>query len=342
MKISPVSSLEVSGFTAFEHLELKFGPGINVFIGKNGTGKTHLLKLLYCACNITESRKTLSEKILNTFRPYEEGLGRLVRRRRGTTTAVVKVAGIGGNYSISFSNKSKKPSDAIEKNGSWMKKRIESAYIPVKEMLALAPGLQSLYDKREWVLEEIYYDVVAKALLPAIKGKPSPEREKLLDLVKRNMKGRAYSKGETFFLSERTAGNLEFTLVAEGYRKLALLYLLIQNGTLDKGNVLFWDEPEANLNPCLLGSILQILLELQRRGVQIFIATHHYVVLKELDLLKQPGDNVFYHSFFIDESSRSVKASTTDDFASIKENSILEAYMSLYDRELERTLGKKK
>ena len=29
-------------FTAFEKLDIEFSPGINVFIGENGTGKTHI------------------------------------------------------------------------------------------------------------------------------------------------------------------------------------------------------------------------------------------------------------------------------------------------------------
>lgn len=41
----------------------------------------------------------------------------------------------------------------------------------------------------------------------------------------------------------------EFNLVAEGIRKMVLLWQLVKNGTLEKGSVLFWDEPEANINP---------------------------------------------------------------------------------------------
>ena len=44
---------------------------------------------------------------------------------------------------------------------------------------------------------------------------------------------------------------IEFTLLAEGLRKLGLLWLLIRNGSLKPGAVLFWDEPETNLNPKL-------------------------------------------------------------------------------------------
>ena len=44
------------------------------------------------------------------------------------------------------------------------------------------------------------------------------------------------------------AANMEMPLVAEGWRKLAMLVRLIATGSLlDKG-CLFWDEPESNLN----------------------------------------------------------------------------------------------
>ena len=52
------------------------------------------------------------------------------------------------------------------------------------------------------------------------------------------MDGRVIVKQEEFFLKSRQ-GMLEFTLLAEGLRKLGLLWTLIQNGTLLNGFVLF-------------------------------------------------------------------------------------------------------
>ena len=49
-KHSPLTRIVLERFTAFEQLDLKLGPGINVFIGANGTGKTHLLKIAYAIC----------------------------------------------------------------------------------------------------------------------------------------------------------------------------------------------------------------------------------------------------------------------------------------------------
>ena len=71
---------------------------------------------------------------------------------------------------------------------------------------------------------------------------------------------------------------------------------LIQNGVLPKGSVLFWDEPETNLNPKLFGAVMDILLELQRDGVQMFMATHDYVILEEPELHKGKEDTVAFHS----------------------------------------------
>ena len=58
---------------------------------------------------------------------------------------------------------------------------------------------------------------------------------------------------------------------------------MIRNGLLERGTILLWDEPEANLNPQLYPLVVEILLELQKNGVQIFIATHNYNFAKYLE-----------------------------------------------------------
>ncbi len=41
-------SIKIENFTAFDSLEIQFSPGMNIFIGENGTGKTHVLKVTLC------------------------------------------------------------------------------------------------------------------------------------------------------------------------------------------------------------------------------------------------------------------------------------------------------
>lgn len=88
-------------------------------------------------------------------------------------------------------------------------------------------------------------------------------------------------KNGRFYLRS-ASGRLEIPLVAEGLRKLAMLARLIATGALlDKG-YLFWDEPEANLNPKLIKTIARTILHLAANGIQIFVATHSLFLLREL------------------------------------------------------------
>ena len=118
-----------------------------------------------------------------------------------------------------------------------------------------------------------------------------------------------------------------------------MLWLLISNGSLRPGAVLFWDEPETNLNPKLYGVVIEVLLELQRLGVQIFLATHDYVILRELDLQAKEGDKVAFHSLYRSEETGEIECHTADDFQEIHPNAIMEAFDSIYDREIKRSLA---
>ena len=144
-------------------------------------------------------------------------------------------------------------------------------------------------------------------------------------------------ENEEFFLKTEDR-ELEFTLLAEGMRKLGLLWLLIRNGTLGNGSVLFWDEPEANLNPKLLTVVVDALLQLQRCGVQVLIATHEYAILKELELLKKEDDDVRFHALYRD-SNGAVSCESANRPFQLAHSAIAEAFTSLYDREIERSLG---
>ena len=76
-------------------------------------------------------------------------------------------------------------------------------------------------------------------------------------------------------------------LVAEGMRKLAMLARLIATGSLlDKG-YLFWDEPEANLNPKIIRIVAKTILQIAASGIQVFIATHSLFLLRELHVVQK-------------------------------------------------------
>jgi energy-coupling factor transporter ATP-binding protein EcfA2 len=340
-----IESIKLERFTAFEQFSLRFSPGINLFIGENGCGKTHLLKLVYSACDVSKSQKSIAEKVNRVFLPSGEQIGRLVKRKGTSSTGSFEVTrrveGLAKPLTLrlSLSNHTKEPAKATVSGTpkQWKDHPIESVYVPVKDMMANAPGFRSLYSLRHIHFEEVYADIIDRAFLGTLKGPMDGPRKKLLDILQRSMEGKVISKNEEFFLKS-PQGELEFTLLAEGIRKLGLLWVLIQNGTLLNGSVLLWDEPETNLNPRLMRTVVQILVELQRMGVQLFITTHNYALLKEFDLQQQPEDQMAYHSLFRD-AQRQIQVASFPHYGALQPNAIDDTLASMADREIRHLMG---
>ena len=145
-----LTRVRLERFTAFDHLDLELSPGINVFVGANGTGKTHLMKVCYAACDVSKTGASFPEKLVEVFLPSGRALGRLVKRQRGGVQGTVEVSRGKKSLRAAFSNRTKLARSAEVKGATtWMVSPLESVYIPVKEMLSNAPGFRSLYSQRK-------------------------------------------------------------------------------------------------------------------------------------------------------------------------------------------------
>ncbi|MCY4509914.1 MAG: AAA family ATPase, partial [Acidobacteria bacterium] len=79
-----LTRVELEQFTAFATLKLDLCRGINVLIGANGTGKTHLMKVCYVACDVSRSpADDFIRKLVGVFMPSGRSLRRLVRQQGG-------------------------------------------------------------------------------------------------------------------------------------------------------------------------------------------------------------------------------------------------------------------
>lgn len=341
-----IERVHLKRFTAFDDFVLEPSPGINIMIGENSTGKTHLMKVIYAACEISQSQKPLGEKLQKVFMPHEERLGRLVKRRETSAIGEISLQRRIQNpvsaltLGIRFSNQAKSGANATVTGNplAWTDHPVRAVYIPVKDMMANAPGFRSLYNLRQIHFEEVYADIIDRAFLGILRGPTDADRKKLLDILQTAMQGKVVCKGEAFFL-KNAQGELEFSLLAEGLRKLGLLWILIQNGTLLDGSILLWDEPETNLNPKLMRVVVEILLALQRIGVQIFIATHNYSVLKEFDLQVNEHDRILYHSLSRHAQSDEVQVNSFSRYSDVMPNAIDDAFGDLLAREVTREMG---
>lgn len=331
-----ITRFKASNFTVFTDLNVVFASGINIILGQNGTGKTHLMKAVYSASCLIDKKIDipLDRKINGVFTP--NSIGRLVHRAVGRNSGSFSVYRQNVNetkersITLKLTNQNRAE---VKQNGWVIDENVEAIFIPVKDMLANAPGFRSLFSQKKLSYEEIYLDIIDKAFIPITRGKLSSEREKLLSILNEAMSGRVIEKNETFYLKNRN-GELEFPLLAEGFRKLGLLYRLIQNESLTHGSMLFWDEPEANLNPSLFQTVVKILLELSKMGVQIFISTHDYVLLKEFQLAATEQDNVMYHVLYRSEEGE-IEHSSTTALDELSPNAIDRTYSRILDDEIQ-------
>lgn len=296
--------LHLKNFTVFADADFEFVRGLNVIVGTNGTGKSHVLKLGYIAARVTArilgdeilasgSRNWevyLSQRLKDVLQPEE--LGDLVRwgaKSKSASVAVEFEDIASEKLAFSFTSSAKQPVGAGKQPISvdTYPKQTElsrAIFIPPKEVLTLA-WLRSIYEKRILPIDDTYPSLLD--LLNEIPlRKLSPATEKVLKSLERILGGRIEVEGERFYLVSK-ARRLEMNMVAEGVRKFALLERLLRNGVLTLNNVLFWDEPEANLNPLLLRELAKVLAELARHGFQIILATHSMSLLKQFHILSR-------------------------------------------------------
>lgn len=306
-----LKQLKIEKFTVFDKATFDFAKGVNVVVGSNGAGKSHLLKLAYTAARWSHEtamlersptgrpdkaslQKSLGVKLVNIFRPDE--LGRLSSRGQGNRrTAVAASFHDAPKATLEFSfSRTNKTDVAIDRLPQEFFGE-ESVFFPTKEMLSMFPGFASLYRSYQLHIDETYYDLCLALEKPLPKGNKIAEVKPLLTEIESVLGGSIVLDSGRFSLlkkggDSKKGGDFEISLVAEGFRKLGALAYLLANGSLLRQSILFWDEPETNLNPSYMAKLAKVLAAIAKNGTQVFIATHSLYILRELSLLLQQPD----------------------------------------------------
>lgn len=181
--------------------------------------------------------------------------------------------------------------------------------------------------------DDTYLDVIAAAKIDISRGVDSVARKKYLDILQKISSGKVTLHDDRFYLKPGTQAKLEFNLVAEGLRKIALLWQLIKNGTLEKGSVLFWDEPEANINPKYIPVLAELLIMLETEGVQIFVSTHDYFLSKYIEVKRRQDSKLQYISLYKNENNK-VLCEIAPEFELLEHNAIMDTFRQLYREEI--------
>ena len=345
-------SLKLTNFTAFTEADLRFSKGLNVFVGENGVGKTHLLKLPYAvmALSAEEGRRNsggptkallqrrIADKLVSVMRP--ESLGRLARRKRGRQRCEVHVrlAGARERIAFNFATQSKSEVGVETAPSKWLEQA--PVFLPTRELLSIYPGFSALYDSRHLEFEETWRDTCQLLGSPTVKGPREAKTRELLAPLEDLMDGRLLlDRNGRFYLQSQT-GTMEMPLVAEGVRKLGMLARLIATGALVSGGCLFWDEPETNLNPKLMRGVAEAILQLCAQGMQVFVATHSLFLLREFEVLLWRGAhaNTKRRYFALSPPPRT-RLSETSDGVTVTQSEQLEDVdpLTLLDEDLEQS-----
>lgn len=273
-----------------EAFQMQFCGGINVIIGENGVGKTSLLKMIYIATQGSVARSD-DGKTQSLLRFFSGNLASTDLLKSSNGQSGFKVSDGEHTFSVNLFLKELFDYD------KWLGLNIQSIFIPTTEMLSHSKGFLALERKYKLPFDGTQIDIVVNASLPEAREVP-PYMEKILEKISTVIDGTIILEDDIFYVLKSDGRKVDFSLEAEGLRKLGLLWKLIRNGLLEKGTVLLWDEPEANLNPELFPLVVEILLQLEEAGIQIFVATHSYNLAKYFEIRRAKEEQVSFHNLY--------------------------------------------
>ncbi|MEM0991982.1 MAG: ATP-binding protein [Bacteroidota bacterium] len=298
-----IKSITLSNFMAHSKLTVADIPTINLIIGKNDSGKTGLLKLLYSVVKTLENysrinkhsevsfSSELSMKLQNTFMPRFNGLGDLVQKGSSEKLKVeLSIEGLSNNYQqniyFSFGDRTeKKIPDCNNHIKSIPNDSMNAIFIPAKEVLTAFSDIRIIRDQKYGIgFDDTYLDLIKSLDIPVTKGSVGNDLSSINRILERLFDGKIEQTGkqEQPFIFKK--GNQKFSIqqTAEGIKKIGILTTLITNRQLGKGTILFMDEPETALHPDAVRQMVEILVAMSKAGVQVFLATHSYFVIKQL------------------------------------------------------------
>ena len=339
-----IESIELRNFIVFKDLKVNFSKGINIIIGENGTGKTQLLKAIYADIQISKSKNiddiskyfksanTNSVFFVKQLKPlFLEVKASKISNKSDKQYLMGKLnLNINGNNSLFGSD------DECSYEISYPSQEIKCTFIPVKDMLTHSKGLVSMADKfKDFPFDKTLVDIIKIAGQWQLKEPPRIALN-ILPILENMMDGKVVIENEEFYIKKKNGEMVDFAVEAEGLKKIGLLWQLLMNESITENSVLLWDEPEANINPKFIPNLVEILIELQKNGVQILLTTHDYIFAKYFEVKRSESDEIMYYSLY--KSNDGIKCENNVSFGDLKNNTIMDTFIQLYKDEVERAM----
>ncbi len=352
-----IRKLSVEGITVFPRKEaFNFVPGINIIVGGNDSGKSHLMKLCYALTRwsaggskrdlpeVWAEEKRLRRDLLRVFGAHD--LTGLTARNRGNGHARVRVSLQGektppGTAELAFHFDAGHEEEGLHITTLPDRYLLENAvFISPREVLSIYPCYMQAGKRYPELLDSASWE-----LCRALEEEPSADHPvsaplcRVLAQVETLLAGKLQRQHGRFYLHRPEQEPMELNLVAEGFKRIGTLGLLIGNGTIRKGSSLFWDEPEMNLNTTHLPLLVRMMMELCHAGVQLMLTTHSLFLLRELVIQLADSANTKTRRRFIGLQAplalgSGVRSSSGNDLTEIDHLDSLDAEMEQADRYL--------
>lgn len=341
--VDMIQKVTIKNLGIIDHLEFDRFRNINLIIGENGTGKSFLLKSLYSAMKTVEDYKRgedvrssadiLAERLRWCFQT--EKLGDIVKKG-SDEPLLFEMVWNEKKFSYGFTDNATVKVPNVTNEIDPLKSN--SIFIPAKEVLSLFNIiLKSREVDRAFGFDDTYYDLVRALRIAPQRGKNYSAFAKSRESLKNIIGGKVEFDDSTNKWCYKK-GNQKFSIGAtsEGVKKIAILDRLLANGYLTKSSVIFIDELESALHPTAISDFLDIIdMIAYDMGIQVFIASHSYFVIKKLYLnaLKRKA------SIPCISLSKEMGIQYFDMLEGMPENSIINESVRLYEEEISEVLG---
>ncbi|MBP6815093.1 MAG: ATP-binding protein, partial [Burkholderiaceae bacterium] len=128
---------------------------------------------------------------------------------------------------------------------------------------------------------------------------------------------------------------------AEGIKKIGILSRLMRNRRLTPagGCMLFVDEPEVNLHPKAIVLFAEMLHEFAQSGIQVYLTTHSYFLLKRLEQLARANATDYSLLDLRKQEGAGVTGTVSRLADGLPQNPIVEESLKLFDQDVQLDLA---
>jgi AAA15 family ATPase/GTPase len=338
-----ITRLELQNFGPMTKIDWAKLGQINLVIGGNGSGKTFLLKALYSAMRTLEEYKRgdeprsageiLAEKLHWTFQA--DKIGDLVAKGGD---APLNFCCTVDDKEFRYSLGKEMTTQISSLENHVFQRASNSIFLPAKEVLSLHNIiLESREKDLRFGFDDTYYDLAKALRIYPQQGRNFEAFAWSRESLKRIFDGKvAYDDNMRRWFFQKGNDSFPMGVTAEGVKKIAMLDTLLSNRYLDPESVVFMDEPESALHPTALSKLLDIVAVLAERGIQFFMASHSYFVVKKLFLIAQEKD---IHIPILSASDATWTCADLKD--GMPDNPIITESIRLYQEEVELSLAAK-